>query len=359
LLQDLGLSLEFYAGYIVGLDIYAVVILILLAGLIFWRRSDTWLGFLLSLLLVFFGTSTALSTVALPRQYPMLQWPVFLLDALGGVLIVLPFYLFPDGRFVPRWTRLIALVFVGGFLIDLLLTSRGSLKPTYSLFAETLWLGTLLVGVMAQIYRYRRVSTPTQRQQTKWILFGLIIVFISALTWTFLFELFPLQSGSTRLSLKLGSGFAVLLYTILPISVVFSILRYRLWDIDILINRTLVYGLLTGVLALLYFGSVVLLQSLFGDLSGQGSQLAIVVSTLVIAALFSPLRRRIQDGIDRRFYRRKYDAEKSLAAFAVTARDEVDLDKLTEALLAVVEETMQAEHASIWLKEPAGARRQP
>ena len=215
-------------------------------------------------------------------------------------------------------------------------------------------LGSLLVGVLAQIYRYRRVSTPTQRQQTKWIMFGLIAVFIATLAWTLLFELFPLQSGSTRLSLKLGFGIAVLLYTIFPVSLVFSILRYRLWDIDILINRTLVYGLLTGVLALLYFGSVVLLQSLFGALSEQGSQLAIVASTLAIAALFNPLRRRIQDGIDRRLYRRKYNAEKTLAAFAATARDEVDLEKLSEALLAVVEED-DAVNARVVVAGGAGA----
>jgi hypothetical protein len=167
-------------------------------------------------------------------------------------------------------------------------------------------------------------------------------------------ELFPFQSGLPRLAFN-TIGFSILVPVILafPVSVVFSILRYRLWDIDIIINRALVYGLLTGTLALVYFGSVVLLQSLFRFFTGQGSQLTVVASTLAIAALFNPLRRGIQDIIDHRFYRRKYDAEQVLAQFvATTVRDEVDLDNLAESLLTVVEETMLPAHVSLWLAEP-------
>jgi hypothetical protein len=262
-LREFGLSLEFYAVYQVGIEIYGTLLYIALAGLIFWRRSDTWLGLLLSLILVFLGTVTAFNSAALVRLYPILQWPLFFLDSPAGTFFVLLFYLFPDGHFVPRWTRLIAIVLVVGSLIDVLLLTRGLLTPSYSLVGGILWLGSLFVGVLAQIYRYRRVSTPTQRQQTKWVMLGLIIVFIITLAWALPFELFPLQSGPTRLALNFGLGIATLIWTIFPVTVVISILRYRLWDIDLLINRTLVYGLLTGVLALLYFVSVVLLQSLF------------------------------------------------------------------------------------------------
>jgi hypothetical protein len=136
----------------------------------------------------------------------------------------------------------------------------------------------------------------------------------------------------------------------LPVAVGIAILRYRLYNIDLLINRTLVYGSLTVVLALVYSGSVVLFQEFFRILTGSDSQLAVVVSTLAIAALFQPLRRRIQASIDRRFYRRKYDARKTLEAFSAKLREETDLDSLSGDLTGVVKETMQPAHVSLWLR---------
>jgi hypothetical protein len=142
-----------------------------------------------------------------------------------------------------------------------------------------------------------------------------------------------------------------LLLTLIPISFAVAILRYRLYDIDILINRTLVYVTLTALLALIYVGLIIALQSLLRSTINQNSDVAIVVSTLVIAALFQPLRHRIQAIIDRRFYRHKYDAAKIVAAFSATLRQEVDLDQLREHLVAVVQETMQPAHVSLWLRK--------
>ena len=142
-----------------------------------------------------------------------------------------------------------------------------------------------------------------------------------------------------------------------PISMGIAIVRYRLYEIDTLINRTLVYALLTAILAAVYFGAVVLLQRLFVALTGEKSTLAIVASTLVVAALFNPLRRRIQSFIDRRFYRSKYDARKILEAFSAKLRDEADLDALSTDLVGVVRETMQPAHISLWLRSDKPPRR--
>jgi hypothetical protein len=143
---------------------------------------------------------------------------------------------------------------------------------------------------------------------------------------------------------------------LVPLAAGIAILRYRLYDVDVVINRALVYGALTVSLALVYLGGVAVLQGLFRALTGQASSLAVVASTLAIAALFSPLRRRLQGLIDRGFYRRKYDAARTLASFSDRLRDETDLDGLGGDLVAVVRETVQPEHASLWLRPAAGPR---
>jgi len=216
--------------------------------------------------------------------------------------------------------------------------------------------GGALIIIIAQIYRYRRVSTPVQRQQTKWVMYGLTVTIVCDLIVTlptFLLPLFLPSLNSTQVALFYGVFFqtAITFFTFLiPISFGVAILRSRLWDIDIIINRTLVYGTLTALLALVYAGLILALQYLLRGMIKQNNDIAIVVSTLAIAALFQPLRTRIQHIIDRRFYRRKYDAARTLAAFSTTLRHEVDLATLSKHLVGVVEETMQPASVSLWLR---------
>jgi hypothetical protein len=168
-----------------------------------------------------------------------------------------------------------------------------------------------------------------------------------------IFEPPPTEALGARLvGALLGGTLFRLIFLLFPAAILIAILRYRLFDIDIIIRKTLIYSVLTALLALIYFGGVVLVQQLTRSITAS-SDLAIAVSTLMLAALFFPLRRRVQNVIDRRFYRRKYDAAKTLAAFGVTVRDEVELDKLTAELINVVNETMQPMSVSLWLKPTA------
>ncbi len=211
----------------------------------------------------------------------------------------------------------------------------------------------ITLSVASLFVRYRR-APAVERQQIKWLLYaaGVFLVIYGAVFAT---------SDSRGIIRDLSALFLGLGILAFPIAIGIAILRYRLYDIDIIIRKTLVYTVLTVLLALVYFGSVILLQGLLGALAGvEGSTLAVVISTLAIAALFTPLRRRIQDGIDRRFFRKKYDAQQVLARFAQTARDETDLDALLAELVRVVDETLQPEHVSVWLRPqiesaPSGA----
>lgn len=211
-------------------------------------------------------------------------------------------------------------------------------------FPFPLWVVLLLsfafLCVASLFVRYRRAPS-VEREQIKWLLYAAAL-FLVVYGIGFIFR--DVDLWNVLLS------FVILL---LPAAITIAILRYRLYDIDVIIRKTLVYAALTGVLALVYFGAIIVLQSIFEAISGQQSAISIVISTLVIAALFAPLRRRVQDFIDRRFYRRRYDAEKTLSDFGQFVRDETDLEALTAELLRVTQETMQPEQATIWLKQPA------
>ncbi|MFN2152780.1 MAG: hypothetical protein ACK2T5_14345, partial [Anaerolineales bacterium] len=201
------------------------------------------------------------------------------------------------------------------------------------------WIFVCVISLFVRFHRARGV----EREQIKWLFYAAAVFALFYLP-SFIGNTYSENDNLWNMLLPIGMS-------TFPIAIGIAILRYRLYDIDIIIRKTLQYAILTGLLALVYFGNVILLQSLTENLFGEQSPLVIVLSTLAIAALFNPLRSRIQDFIDRRFYRKKYDAEQALAQFAATARDEVDMDQLNAALLQVVEQTMQPESVSLWLQQ--------
>jgi hypothetical protein len=290
-----------------------------------------------------------------------------------GVLGTYVFLLFPDGRLpTGRWRPLAWLA--GGVILLLCilvglapgpLQNLGGTRNPFGLEGYP-WVETagyfvlpllplcMLASVLSLVMRYRR-SRGEERQQIKWIAFAASFVgllYLIAMVCAFIFPSGAWFQAGSPLWLDLLGYAALTSFTVVPVAVGFAVLRYRLYEIDIIINRTLVYSSLTISLVLVYVGSVVSLQYVFRALSGGGSQLVIVASTLAIAALFNPLRGRIQSFIDRRFYRRKYDAAKTLEEFGARLRDETDLDSLSEDLVGVVRETVRPAQVSLWLRPP-------
>ena len=286
----------------------------------------------------------------------------FYFAALGFSLwlaaVPLLFLLFPDGQLPSKRWRWLAVVVVFSFLVlatFMWLSPSAVLVSVPSPFHHSDMLGgwadnltstavvfimlAILLSAFSVIIRGWR-ARGLERQQFKWL--GLASV-ITVLAFFFNTEVVPLLPGVLDALLEAAAFAGV------PLAVGIAVLRYRLWDIDIIIRKTVLYGVLSTLLGVVFFVLIVVLQAVFTQVTGRDSAAAVILSTLAIAALFAPLRRAVQNAIDRRFYRRKYDAEKVLAGFAATVRDETDLDRLTDELVRVIQEAMQPEHVSVWL----------
>jgi hypothetical protein len=298
---------------------------------------------------------------ALPLAWAM-AWPQTWLWVPGVSLslIFLPLY-FPNGRLLsPRWRWVVRLAaafcvyssVVSAFLSaeadseagianPLLITAPGPVIRVLEGLELVLLIAVLLAAAVSLVIRFRR-SRGEERQQMKWLTYVAVLMpmLVVLTNW------FPVADYA-----------AGVVFASVPVVVGVAVLKYRLYDVDLVINRTLVYGTLTVMLVLVYLAGVATTQAVFRFLTGQEQQpqLAVVGSTLVIAALFNPLRRRVQAFIDRRFYRSKYDATKALGAFSAKLRNETDLDRLGEELILVVRGTMQPEHASLWIRRPSDA----
>ncbi len=345
-LRQLGFTPDFYAVYAVGLILLTTFVFVSVAAIIFWRKSDDRMALYCAFMLLAWGFGGQASGFS--PSNPILNSVVLLFQAFGNSSIALFFFIFPNARFVPRWTRWFAPLAV--------------LREVLNVYVPNDWVNNSFFVFVPfllalQVYRYRRVSDPVQQQQTKWVVYGITagVTLYASLLLTLILSSSPGHAPGIIALMAMVTALSLCLLFI-PVSIGMAIVRSHLWDIDLIIRRTLVYSVLTAILALLYFGSVVALQELFRTLTGQGSDAAIILSTLAIAALFNPLRGRVQNVIDHRFYRRKYDAQKVLAQFGATARDEVDLNRLSGELIAAVDDTMQPASTSLWLREAGVSR---
>lgn len=266
----------------------------------------------------------------------------FLVVSLQAGAMLLFFWLFPDGIFTPSWMRWIFLGWSLGVVLRLFPGEPLNIIM-YPLLDGLSWFLPLFSAIGAAVYRYLYRSTAVQRQQTKILLLPVTILLVLVVP---LSVTQPEPGSVLFLFERLLNG---LLVVAIPVSIGFAVLKYRLFDIDVIIRKTLLYGALSVALGLIYFGTVLLLQTLFTTTFGDRPPFILVSSTLLVAALFSPLRSRLQEAIDRRFYRRKYDAAQALAHFAAAARDEVELNALCTALMQAVQETLQPAAAAIWL----------
>ncbi len=327
-----------------------------------------WLGLSFSLV----GASEEYALYALVTEAGSLPWAegMLWLSALFSGPILFPvfalvFLLFPNGRLPSRrwrpvvWLELVAVVCLVAFAFEpgslgnlglVRVTNPFGIQGVAALLETLGWIGfsmTLAVAVaggISLVMRFRR-ARGVERQQIKWFAFSGVVFCAVFAAGPFLWALPQSPATAWIWPVLFLAGASTI-----PVAVGIAILRYRLYDIDVLINRTLVYGALTVTLVTVYAGTIVALRGLLGTLTGQDSQLAIVTSTLAVAALFDPLRRRIQGFIDRRFYRSKYDARKTLEAFSAKLRDKTDLGALSDELVGVVRETMQPVHVSLWLR---------
>lgn len=378
---QVGFFLNLYAGYLIIIQTITVAVFMITAFVIFWSRSDNRMAVLVSTGLLTFGAMAFPTLNSLVTNYPQIQIPVLIVQAIGLGSSLLVFYLFPDGHFTPRWTRALAYIWVAWTFAWIILPTTLEINPEeWPFFIQVLfpilmrveperiveiynsirlysmgivlfiWFGS---GIYAQIFRYKHVSTTPQRQQTKWVVFGLSAAVVGYLLINLLFGS-PSDIRADNFNLIISLARTTLLsicYILVPLTLAISILRFQLWDVDFLINQTLVYVALTTLVGAFYVGNVILLQAIFRALTGEASDIAIVISTLIIAALFQPFRKRLQAFIDRLFFREKIDFRQAFTDFSLEIRTIIDLTELLKVLLERVTNLLHIQHGAVYLYE--------
>lgn len=352
-MRAIGLPVSVYAVALVAVTLVFHVIYATAGLLLFWRRADDLLVYLASLGLMLLPFGFAPMTLgALPLSW---RWLIPLFAAIGNCSLILSGYLFPDGRFRPRWTCLLGAGVVVGAVVA---AATPSSDHAFSAWTLVMFLGFALGVLPIQAYRYSALSDQVQRQQTKWVVWGMSVGVVGDIAARALFSFVLTPSwGNGALTYGVQNGLIMLAMIAIPVGVGVAILSSHLWDIDLVIHRTLVYSALSALLALIYAGANIVMQSLFHGLTGQShsGSLTITVSTLLVAALTNPLRRWLQRIIDRRFYRKHFRRSQVLQAFANAMRHAVEIQQVNDHLLSVIEETMRPSHMSIWIT--SGSRR--
>ena len=359
-LAQLRLGVQFYAIYRTVLDSIVAIAFVGIGAIIFFNKSNDWLVILVSIANMTFGTLFVPTLLQIIQTHPTLTVPVGLMRSAGlGLSLIVLYYLFPDGRFVPRWVRWPALVWavlaITWFLFPQFpanLVYLDSWQQNMTLSYST-FLIAYSSGIASQFIRYRKVANPVQRQQTKWVVFGTTTAFLGFVLYHIPLVFFPVfnENSMPRLiQILVGIPIYHMMILAAPVAIGHSMMKFRLWEIDLVINRSLLSGAMSLILGLVYFVTVAFLGSLLSTLTGQAYPgFVTVISTLAVAGLFNPVRNRLQVAIDRRFYRRKYDTIRTLDSFGNVVRNEVNLDLLTDRLVQVVTETMQPTSMTVWL----------
>jgi hypothetical protein len=352
-LERIGLSIASYANFYMVIQVTYILICVGIAVLIVLKKPGQWVPLGISAYLISLSAYEGTNYPALAATYPILNIPLqFLIvlgmSILGGYAVVT----FPNGKFGSRWILGYYLASSFEAVLSVFITN-----PTFLSFNNVFGLVSFPTVLGISIYRYRRILNAKERIPMKWLILSFSIFIPSII---FGIGILPAITSSDSPTFLVVNMFGFFGCGINITGFLMAVMYANAFDIDVFVRRTLVYGSLTGLLALVYFGLVFALQSFVRVLTGQVSQypLVIVVSTLTIAVLFQPLRHRIQALIDRRFFRHKYDAERTLAAFTGTLRSEVDLSQMSEDLVAIVQETMQPAHVSLWLRNPAPSHSQ-
>ncbi len=351
-LSRLGLSVSLYAAFLVALDVVFALVCFALSGLIVWHRPTSQPPMLAALALITFGAVTFPNVLnVLAEARPAFALPVAVAGYAGHVSFLMLFYLFPDGSFVPRWTRPLALLwavlgipryFAPGTPLDLHASPAGFV-PMY--------LGFLGTAIFAQVYRYRRVSRHDQRQQTKWVVFGFVAAMFTFLVFILVGSTLPPSLDENPFGFLVANAIMYLSMLLIPVTIGIAILRYRLWEIDVIINRTLVYGSLTGIVIGLY---VLIVGGLGAILQARGNLVISLVATGLIAVAFQPLRDRLQRTVNRLMYGEREEPYRIIARLGRRLEATLNPLEVLQTIVHTLSEALRLPYAAIELKQEGG-----